>query len=77
MDTQTFWNVIGNYNQQTKMIQICLFIFLILAIVLSYMQKIKWSAKFALGIINLFIGIVFLRITEQNLFKNFLHCHCI
>lgn len=59
MDTQTFWNVIGNYNQDTKLIQIGLFLFMILAIALSYMQKIKWSAKFALGIANLFIGIAF------------------
>ena len=59
MDAQTFWNVIGNYNQQTKIAQIVLFIFVILAIALSYTQKVKWFAKFALGIANLFIGIVF------------------
>lgn len=59
MDTQIFWNVIGNYNVQTKTIQIGLFIFLSLAIVVSYMQKINWCAKFALGITNLFIGFGF------------------
>lgn len=26
---------------------------------LSYMQKVKWAAKFSLGIVNLFIGIAF------------------
>ena len=59
MNTQTFWNVISNYNHQTKILQIVLFIFVILAIVLSYTQKVKWVAKLALGIANLFIGIVF------------------
>lgn len=28
MDVQVFWSVIGNYNDQTKLIQIGLFIFL-------------------------------------------------
>lgn len=59
MDTQIFWNVIGNYNAQTKIIQIGLFIFLILAVAVSYIQKINWGAKFALGIINLFIAFCF------------------
>ena len=59
MNAQTFWNVIGNYNKQTIIIQICLFIFVILAIILSYMRKVNWVAKFALGITNLFIGIMF------------------
>ena len=55
MDAQVFWNVIEIYNSQSIIIQIGLFILLILAIVVSYMQKINWLAKFALGIINLFI----------------------
>lgn len=59
MNAQAFWNVIGNYNEQTKIIQIGLLIFMILAIVLSYRKKVNWMAKFALGIANLFIGIVF------------------
>lgn len=59
MDTQAFWNVIGNYNEHTKMIQIGLLLFAMLAIALSYTKKIDWAAKFALGILNLFIGIVF------------------
>ena len=59
MNVQAFWNVIGNYNEQTKIIQIGLLIFLILAIALSYIRKVNWAAKFALGIANLFIGIVF------------------
>lgn len=59
MDAQAFWNVIGNYNKQTWAIQILLIIFLIFSIALSYMQKAKWTAKFSLGIANLFIGIAF------------------
>jgi len=59
MNVQAFWNVIGDYNQQTFIIQIGLLFFLILSIALSYIQKIKWFSKFALGITNLFIGIVF------------------
>ncbi|MGN1467136.1 MAG: DUF6064 family protein [Ruminococcus sp.] len=59
MDTQTFWNIIKNYNEQTAIIQIGLFIFLVLAIILSYAHKINQAAKFALGIANLFIAVVF------------------
>lgn len=59
MDVQAFWNVIGNYNEQTKIIQIGLFIFVISAIVVSYLKKVNWAAKFALGITNIFIGVGF------------------
>lgn len=59
MDAQLFWSVIGNYNKQTWKVQIILLIFLIFALVLSYIRKVNWAAKFALGITNLFIGIVF------------------
>ena len=59
MNAQAFWNVIGNYNEQTKILQIGLLIFVIVAIASSYIQKVNWAAKVALGIANLFIGIVF------------------
>lgn len=59
MDAQAFWNVIGNYNQQTIVFQIIIFIMVIIALVLSYTQKVKWAAKFILGIANLFIGSIF------------------
>ena len=59
MNAQAFWNVIGNYNEQTKILQIGLLISVIVAIALSYMRKVNWAAKFALGITNLFIGIAF------------------
>ena len=59
MDAQIFWNVIGIYNQQTVAVQIVLFLFAVIIAVLSYSHKVKWAAKFALGIIHLFIGIAF------------------
>ena len=36
MDAQVFWNVIGNYNEKTWVIQIPLLIFVLLAVILSY-----------------------------------------
>lgn len=51
--------MIGLYNEQTLLIQIILLILLIMAIFSSYSGKIRWIAKFALGIANLYIGIVF------------------
>ena len=77
MDAKVFWDVIGNYNEKTWIIQIILLVFVLLAGILSYMQKVKWAVKFALGFINLFIGIVFLHGTKQSLFKNTLLFHCI
>lgn len=59
MDAQAFWNVIGTYNQQTITVQIGLFLFIVITAILSYFTKIKWCAKFALGIIHLFISVVF------------------
>jgi hypothetical protein len=51
--------VIGEYNKQTIIIQVAILIYLIVAIIISYRGKTKWLAKGALGITNLFIGIVF------------------
>lgn len=62
MDAQAFWNVIGMYNSQTVVFQIILALFLVAALVLSYTGKNRWVAKLALGIANLFIGIVFFQI---------------
>lgn len=59
MNAQAFWNVIGNYNRQTWIIQIVLLMVVMSAIMLSYNRKVKWAAKFMLGIANLFIGIAF------------------
>ena len=54
MDAKVFWDVIGNYNEKTWIIQIILLVFVLLAGILSYMQKVKWAVKFALGFINLY-----------------------
>ena len=59
MDAQTFWNVIGQYNQNTIAIQVILLILTVIAVILSYAKKVACSAKLMLGIVNLFIGIVF------------------
>lgn len=59
MDAQAFWNVIGQYNQNTIVIQVILLILTVIAVMLSYTNKVAYSAKLMLGIVNLFIGIVF------------------
>ena len=59
MSTQTFWNIIGNYNEHTIIAQIFLMILIACAAILSYSKKVNWAVKFALGIAYLFIGIVF------------------
>lgn len=59
MDTQAFWIVIGAYNQHTIAAQAVLLVFLVFSVILSYQRKNPWPAKFALGVANLFIGIVF------------------
>jgi hypothetical protein len=59
MDANIFWEIIGKYNTQTIVIQIFLFVFAIIAFFISYVGKIKWLIKLVLGIIILFIGIVF------------------
>lgn len=59
MDTQAFWNVIGHYNSQTWAVQTVLLILLLSAVGLSYTQRIRWAAKFALGLTDLFIALAF------------------
>ena len=59
MDAQAFWSVVSAYNQQTLAAQIALLLLVLAAAVLSYSNKAKWAAKFALGIIHLFIGVAF------------------
>ena len=59
MDTQVFWNVIGNYNTQTKLIQLFLVVFTVFSIIISYIKGSAWLAKLVLGIINLFIAFGF------------------
>ena len=59
MDAQAFWSVIGAYNEQTAALQAGLLLFAVAAVIASYSCKVKWAAKFALGIIHLLIGVVF------------------
>lgn len=59
MNAQAFWNVIGQYNRNTIIIQIILLILTVIAVTVSYSNKSVCSAKLMLGIVNLFIGIMF------------------
>lgn len=59
MDAQAFWNVIGDYNAHTVAVQAVVLLFVALSAALSYLQKVNWLAKFALGLLNLFICIAF------------------
>jgi len=59
MKIQTFWNVIGAYNSETITAQILLSACIVIALVLSYLGKVKWISKLVLGIANIYIGIVF------------------
>ena len=59
MDTSIFWEIIGNYNSQTIIIQIILFVLLIFSFIISYTGKINWFLKLMLGITNIYMGIIF------------------
>ncbi len=59
LDAQAFWAVIGTYNTQTISAQVILLAVLAVALTLSYTGVVKWSAKLALGVANLYIGFVF------------------
>ncbi|MFA7129928.1 MAG: DUF6064 family protein [Sphaerochaeta sp.] len=59
MDAQVFWRVIGEYNSATWSVQIALLVLLIIAVLISYKTSIRFAASFVLGILHLFIGIVF------------------
>ncbi len=59
MDAQTFWNVIGHYNQDTVIIQIILLVLIAFAIILERTSINISLVKIVLGIANLFIGVVF------------------
>ena len=71
MDATAFWRVIGQYNSQTKIIQILFLLFLIVGLALSYTKKVKWAAKFVLGISSIFIGIVFFGIYGTEPIQHF------
>lgn len=75
MDAQAFWNVIGTYNQKTIIIQFVLLFMIAAGVIIARTnKKIVWTEKAVLGVAHLFIGIVFLEYTTQNLSKSFLQC---
>jgi hypothetical protein len=59
MDVSIFWEIIGLYNNQTIFIQFFLFALIVISFILSYSGKCNWLVKLVLGIINVYIGIVF------------------
>ena len=59
MDAAVFWKVIGNYNSQTVWIQVTGVIVILISAILSYKKILNCAVKVALGLINLYIGIVF------------------
>lgn len=59
MNADIFWEIIGNYNQQTWTIQILLMLSITISVVLAFNNKWQWLSKITLGLSNIFIGIVF------------------
>ena len=59
MNADSFWKVIGNYNQSTLFVQVILGICLILAYVVARKDKLRWLPKVVYGSICIFLAIVF------------------
>lgn len=59
MNAESFWEVIGNYNQSTLFVQVILGICLILACVVARKDKLRWLPKVVYGVICIFLAIVF------------------
>jgi hypothetical protein len=59
MDAQAFWNVIGSYNQSSWVCQCAVLALIAAGAVLAFSQKAAGFLKAALGLGNLFIGVVF------------------
>ena len=59
MDAQAFWNVIGKYNSNTIYIQIVFIFILVFSYVIAINTNLKYLLKIVLGLINIFIGVVF------------------
>lgn len=71
MDANVFWSVIGAYNRQTVMLQVLLLALLSVALLLAYRQRRERWTWFALGIIHLFIGLVFFGIYGTEAVQRF------
>lgn len=59
MSASAFWNVIGRYNQNTIIIQVCVLLLLAMLFIVSLKTKYANAMKFGLGLVNLFIALVF------------------
>ena len=59
MEATAFWNIIGEYNDNTIVCQFVLLAVLTAGIFASYFSRHKWIAKAALGMLNLYIAIFF------------------
>lgn len=59
MEANVFWDIISQYNQNTWIFQVLLFCLFILSFVLAYTKKLYHYPKLALGILNVYIAIVF------------------
>ncbi len=59
MDASVFWNVIGKYNQSTLIFQTVGFVLLLASCMSSWFSKCKWILKIILGLLNLYIALMF------------------
>lgn len=59
MNAESFWKVIGNYNQSTLFIQVILGLCFIFACVVARKDKLRWLPKVVYGSICIFLAIVF------------------
>lgn len=59
MNAEAFWRVIGNFNQETWIIQCIIFMAIIAGVTLAYFGRLVWLPKIILGAVNFFIAIVF------------------
>ena len=49
MNTETFWNVIANYNSATIFFQVIIVVCIIAAVILAKNEKLCWLPKVAYG----------------------------
>lgn len=59
MEEQAFWQVIGAYNDATGWAFFAFPALLVATLVLSYTTKLRFAVKLTLGLLYLFIGVVF------------------
>lgn len=71
MNAKDFWSVIELYNQNTLIIQAVLLVMVVIAVALSYTNKVTYAAKVMLGIANLFLAGVFFGYYGTQPFQKF------